>query len=75
MDGHLKTLNNPVSVCLILKMTVKYIKSWTFITVKQLSALYFERSVDIVVGGDERILSGLPEALQRRRLHVDDVGL
>lgn len=74
MDGHLKILNNLASVCLILKMTVKYIKSWTFITVKQLSGLYFERPVDVVVGGDGRVLSGLPEALQRRRLHVDDVG-
>lgn len=62
-------------MCLILKMTVKYIKSWTFITIKQLSALYFERSVDVVVGRDGRVLSGLPEALQWRRFHVDDVGL
>lgn len=75
MDGHLKTLNNLVSMCLILKMTVKYIKSWTFITVKQLAALYFERSVDVVVGGDGRVLSGLPEAPQRWRLHIDDVSL
>lgn len=36
--------------------------------------VYFERSVDVVVGGDVRVLSGLPEALQWRRLHVDDVG-
>lgn len=42
---------------------------------KQLSALYFERSVDVVVGGDGRVLAGLPEALQWRRLHIDDVGL
>lgn len=36
---------------------------------------YFEGSVDVVVGGDRGVLSGLPEALQWRRLHVDDVGL
>lgn len=35
---------------------------------------YFERPVDVIVGGDVRVLSGLLEALQRRRLHVDDVG-
>lgn len=36
--------------------------------------VYLEWSVDVVVGGDERLLSGLPEAFQWWRLHVDDVG-
>lgn len=34
---------------------------------------YFEWTVDVVVGGDVRVLSRLPEALQRRGLHIDNV--
>ena len=37
--------------------------------------VYFERPVDVVVGGDVRPPPGLLEALVGGGLHVDDVGL
>lgn len=37
--------------------------------------LYLEGPVDVIAGGDVGSFSGLPEALQRWWLHVDDEGL
>lgn len=42
--------------------------------IKIIKCVYFERSVDVVVGGDVWVLSSLLQALLWRRLHVDDVG-
>lgn len=60
---------------LIRKNKTFFSKLRVDVLTRQLSpASYFEWPVDVVVGGDVRVLSRLPEALHSRRLNIDDEG-